>query len=925
MRITNLEALTQNSLAASLAAAQSDSWRWGSVSQLDPVGVILDGEDRPIFPSDVLTPVTVNMRVYVRMANGRATVMGADSHQTLPAVMDKTNGFISRPGVYTDGRLDPPAGFHATCNSGMVTLHWSGKLARLAGVPYPPPPNFSHVLVEQSEKETGGEWVKVGQATGGGLTLDRENHVGKNLWFRARSVDVRGQAYESTEPLEVPVTNNLAAKVQNALTKAEQVGEEASRKLEGLDEKLADFKNGLDQAKSDAADAAAKTVETHNEIVEARRELDEAIKTGDNALAEELRGKLEYLQIKVNRTHDLVDSKLDRNQVEEIARTAANGKNMVYYSYQAPEDAQYNTSYTDGDTWFRRDRNANIIGQWMFETGSWIPVLVKSEVIANLDVAKLTAGDAKISEAVIEKLWVDGLNAKQVTTKSLIVETGNLWPDPRFNTPKPVWGEMGWEFETKDGRRCMSCVMGEKKKGARTDITVPFTHGAGGVAIGAYVMCDKQTDNHPVAFFGIERYYLEDGIEKTKHLGVSVPWSILKTPGNWAYIQGIISVPENTTGFRIQLSSGTAPTGDEVKVYIANPFIRPLQSTVTIENGAITAPKLTVNQALIDKLTVATSLWAGKVSTEMLKVGAYNDGVCIDRYGVKVRSGGGGSVELTKAGLSAFQANGQRSFHLGTDGEAFFKGSIKSGSTIEGTAIKGGSIIGASIKTAQSGRRAEISGYSIRLFNGDNSETMRLNDSTLQFSEGGNRIGYFRWGLLKGAEGKSLGVVADQDNAEYVTLGVKKRGENVIATRVWVSYDKVTISSPGGTVVDGYNIGEWFQALKNNNSGSEAINQANAAMEQANRAFENANRAIEHGNRVLDQANAAMVQANKALDQGNAAMRQGNAAMEHANRTNARLAQVDSAVQNIGRTFWAYGFKTANGGQISPQSWNIWG
>lgn len=919
MRITNLEALAQNSAAASLAAAQSDSWRWGSVSQLDPVGVILDGEDRPIFPSDVLTPVTVNMRVYVRMANGRATVMGSDSYQTLPAVMDKTTGIISRPGVYTDGKLDPPAGFHATCNSSMVTLHWSGKLARLAGVPYDPPPNFSHVLVEQSEKETGGDWVKVGRATGGGLTLDREKYTGKTLWFRARSVDVRGQAYEPTEPLEIPVTNNLAAKIQNALTKAEQAGEEASRKLEGLDEKLAEFKGGINQAKSDAAAAAAKTVELHNQLAETTRELNEAIATGDTALADELRMKIRQAQTESEQKTSDEIAKLKKELDEAIAagnseaayelrkkleqlettveetRQAANNKNTIRYSQQTPPSAGV---FQEGDTWFQWDEYKNVTGQWTYRNDEWQPVMVKSEVIANLDVAKLTAGDAKISEAVIEKLWVDGLSAKQVTTKSLVVETGNLWPDPMFNTPKPVWGEMGWEFGVKDGRRCMSCVMGEKKKGARTDITVPFTHGAGGIVIGTYVMCDKQTDNYPISFFGVERYYLEDGVEKTKSLGVSVPWTVLKTPGNWAYIQGIISLPENTTGFRVQIFSGTDTTGNEAKVYISSPFIRLLHSTVTIENGAITAPKLTVNQALIDKLTVSTSLWAGKISTEMLKVGAYTDGVCIDRYGVKVRSKGGGSVELTKAGLSAFQASGQRSFYLGTDGEAFFKGSIKSGSTIDGAAIRGGTIVGASIKTAQSGRRAEISGYSIRLFNSSNDETMRLNDSTLQFSEGNNRIGYLRWGLLKGTERKSLGIVVDQDNAEYVTLGVLKRGENAIATRVWVSYDKVTISSPGGisisspggTVVDGYNIREWFQALQNNNGSDAAMNQANAAMEQANRA-----------------------------------MKQANAAMNHANTVNARVANVETPVRRLGATFWDYGFTTANGGTVAAHSWNIFG
>lgn len=71
------------------------------------------------------------------------------------------------------------------------------------------------------------------------------------------------------------------------------------------------------------------------------------------------------------------------------AQTTANGKNKVTYSTATPGT----TANTSGDIWFQKDASNIIIGQWEGTGGtSWIAKTIGTQVIANLDVAKLTSG-----------------------------------------------------------------------------------------------------------------------------------------------------------------------------------------------------------------------------------------------------------------------------------------------------------------------------------------------------------------------------------------------------------------------------------------------------------------------------------------------------------------------------------------------------
>ena len=109
------------------------------------------------------------------------------------------------------------------------------------------------------------------------------------------------------------------------------------------------------------------------------------------------------------------------------ALTMAGSKNSVFYSTNAPSGTA-----SLGDTWRRVNATGDVIGEWRWSaSNSWVSQQVTTEMISNLDVGKLTAGTANISDLVVEKLWAEVIRAKKITADQLLVGSGsNLIVDP---------------------------------------------------------------------------------------------------------------------------------------------------------------------------------------------------------------------------------------------------------------------------------------------------------------------------------------------------------------------------------------------------------------------------------------------------------------------------------------------------------------
>lgn len=981
MQTSNLLALTENSLKTAKATAKTDRWVWGRVTGLTPTAVLLDGENHSIYPSDVLCKLTVGMRVLVRLSGMRAIVMGADGTQYEPVEVDEVSRTVVRPGVYRDGRIDPPIGLSGSCRSGIISISWGGKLGRLGGVPYAPPNNFDHLVLQEAYSRDG-EWNDIGVVTSGGLSLDRQSRVGSSLWFRGVPVDIRGERFEGSEPFEIPVSNQLAVDVANALGKAEQAGTVASQAQDTLTRRLNVFQETIDSSVTKADAAVAATVEMHNSVAEIQSRLanlsgsDDLFaglpwfgdwvfpspyysKSGDRVLAcvvEEGDGvnieavsppvtwkqghhyllEMDFLptntlsgvqayfdtqqagffvfqplfpdgllshdsgsvftarfSLKLKQTdylgtetdsaslplkffiRQIVDEKHYREMVtllgrprlydvtnnsyvvsaiqnmqselqsltrkidekpslEDVERTvakSASGKNTITYSETAPTGS----GSREGDTWFRRTSDGTITGQWEWDGRQWVARRVGSEVVASLDVGKLTAGTVVTPEAVVEKLWADGISSRTVNTARLTVASGSLWLDDKFETGINIF----FEREVKDDKACLKYVQnGELIRFWKSQVPSPFRQDRAELVVELDIYSTTEiTDSFPQVAVEVTK---ADG-SKSDFYGER---EVKNIPANsWHRLRYELLV--NSTNvvalnpwLRMNFKNGST-------VWVANPRIVAKTGTVLIEDGAVTAPKLTVGQGMIDKLTVSSDLWTGKLTTEMLRVGNYVNGVSIDRYGVKIK--GSGSVELTAGGFVAKNSSGVTTVKIGVDGNAVFKGTIQAGSMISAPQIKGGTINGTKItsavyQTAETGRRIVIDSSGIRQYDSGNNLFALYNDDSVRFYNKGESIGFIERTYEKDKPYNVGVALTVSENSNFIALSTVDKSGKGNTGHVWVMRDDVKIrgTSWNELVSRAFNAPTGSQMQEMANYVSQALSTASQANGVADSAYKSA-------------------------------------------------------------------------------------
>ncbi|QKS17322.1 hypothetical protein HUN59_14875 [Curtobacterium sp. Csp2] len=106
------------------------------------------------------------------------------------------------------------------------------------------------------------------------------------------------------------------------------------------------------------------------------------------------------------------------------AQATADGRPQILFSSSAGPSGTAPT----GTIWFLWDSAKNVAGQWL-QSGTlaspvWTPQQIKSEVIANLDVAKLTAGSAAIATLVAQKIAASTANFQTANVSNLFVTSG---------------------------------------------------------------------------------------------------------------------------------------------------------------------------------------------------------------------------------------------------------------------------------------------------------------------------------------------------------------------------------------------------------------------------------------------------------------------------------------------------------------------
>lgn len=147
-------------------------------------------------------------------------------------------------------------------------------------------------------------------------------------------------------------------------------------------------------------------------------------------------------------------------QNAQAALDSVNTKNAIYFDFDPPSGQ----GSKEGDVWWQRGDNGAVIGMWVWLDGTWNKGDVASEMIANLDVGKLTIGagtaidlevtqrfSAAIAEIIeleaknlkAEEIWGDSawlgqarvnmLTVGAISPDMLAMGTDELAPNPTFS------------------------------------------------------------------------------------------------------------------------------------------------------------------------------------------------------------------------------------------------------------------------------------------------------------------------------------------------------------------------------------------------------------------------------------------------------------------------------------------------------------
>lgn len=255
----------------------------------------------------------------------------------------------------------------------------------------------------------------------------------------------------------------------------------------------------------------------------------------------------------------------------------------------------------EGSTWFQHSGSINgpVIGQWTMTSNGWLKQEIASEVIANLDVGKLTAGGADISTLVANKLFANIFAANKVTAREMIISPGNLFPDPEFQDPLKYgqWDVVGGGLEkngtgSQSGQYFRNQTMFDVTGGKEYVLTATRTDVTGSTGTLA-IYAERLTNGTWTSAWRIGEF-LTAG---TESFSFTAPEGTTKVSLGF-FTQG--SVPSTT---RVRLSDITIVGKTE---------------TIHIANGAITADKITASSEMMTAL-----LSAKKIEAEDVEVGSF--------------------------------------------------------------------------------------------------------------------------------------------------------------------------------------------------------------------------------------------------------------------------------------------------------------
>lgn len=261
----------------------------------------------------------------------------------------------------------------------------------------------------------------------------------------------------------------------------------------------------------------------------------------------------------------------------------------------------------NGSTWFQHlpSITSPVVAQWTKEDGKWVPVTVSSEVIANLDVGKLTAGSASLSTAVVDKLFANIFAAKKISASEMTVAPSSVFPDPLFqgSSGYSPWNVVGGGIELSG--------TGKQSGGYSENLEVVVSPGD------EYVISFDKTvypDTNRVSTAALyARYYDQSGVMLSSGnsiLSHNSGDSLTKSE-SWVVPEGVYKVQ---FGFFIQAS-----VVEGTRIRVSNPQMVRKVGGVLIKDGGVTAEHITASQSLTAKMAKFLTVTANMIQANAIK------------------------------------------------------------------------------------------------------------------------------------------------------------------------------------------------------------------------------------------------------------------------------------------------------------------
>src|SRR5690625_459516 len=389
-------------------------------------------------------------------------VYDADGNVSVTLGKQSDGTYSARP---VRGPIPPaPAGLGAEGDAGLVHASWQGVF--WAGAAMPRDFEAVEVLVD------GNVHGAIHDPDGGSVTVPAfagEREVS------FRTLSQAGRRSDATGHVTVTVQSKASVQLDEARGRIDEAKAESAEALGRADEArtevdaardrldvvenvtipgvVADLTEAIDNIEVDG-----NGVTTYQTPYEPDETTDPAPKTGDlwfdtdNDMALHRHDGTVWVSVADGRIPSLIDAQGDLEADIATVRTSVDGKTKITQSLDAPP-TQYEGAV--GDRWERMSSmgsGGRLVSNWRWNGAVWVSTLIDDAVLGNLDASKLVAGSATINNAVIDKLWTDGVMAKTVASNSITVSPGNLLPDPNGNTDigRNAYANLGFVWSDTD-------------------------------------------------------------------------------------------------------------------------------------------------------------------------------------------------------------------------------------------------------------------------------------------------------------------------------------------------------------------------------------------------------------------------------------------------------------------------------------------